>query len=88
MGMAYAGTVTRAPLQVVPAAPAAAVWHVANAGRVSGPFTVEQVRDAVASGQLTAATTVWTAGMEAWAPMASVPALAALFMPPPPPPTP
>jgi membrane protease subunit (stomatin/prohibitin family) len=87
MGMAYAGAVTRAPLQVVPAAPAAApVWHVANAGRVSGPFSVQQLRDAVASGQLNAASTVWTAGMESWMPMSSVPSLAGLFAPPPPPP--
>jgi len=85
MGMAYAGAVTRAPLQVVPAAPAAAVWHVANAGRVSGPFTMEQLRDAVATGQLLATSTVWTAGMDAWMPMGSVPGLAILFAPPPPP---
>jgi membrane protease subunit (stomatin/prohibitin family) len=87
MGMAYAGAVTRAPLQVVPAAPAAApAWHVANAGRVSGPFSPEQMRDAVASGQLNAASMVWTAGMESWMPMSSVPSLAGLFAPPPPPP--
>jgi len=74
---------------VVPAAPAVvAVWHVANAGRVSGPFTAEQMRDAVASGQVNAASTVWTAGMESWMPMGSVPSLAGLFAPPPPPPPP
>ncbi|HET9940696.1 MAG TPA: SPFH domain-containing protein [Candidatus Eisenbacteria bacterium] len=86
MGMAYAGAVTRAPLQVVPAAPAGAVWHVANAGRITGPFTVEQLRNAVAAGQLQATSTVWTAGMDAWTPMGSVPALAIYFAPPPPPP--
>jgi membrane protease subunit (stomatin/prohibitin family) len=88
MGMAYAGAVTRAPLQVVPAAPAAAVWHVANAGRVSGPFAVTEIRDAVASGQMNASSLVWTAGMDGWTPMGTVPALAALFAPPPPPPPP
>jgi membrane protease subunit (stomatin/prohibitin family) len=88
MGMAYAGAVTRAPLQVVPAAPAAAVWHVASAGRVSGPFAVTELRDAVASGQMNASSLVWTAGMEGWTPLGAVPSLAALFAPPPPPPPP
>ena len=95
MGMAYAGAaaagaaaVTRAPLQMVPAAPAGpALWHVASGGRVLGPYAIEQLRDAVASGQLNATSTVWTAGMDAWAPMGSVPALAPIFVPPPPPPT-
>ena len=89
MGMAYAGAVTRAPLQVVPGAPSGpAVWHVTSGGTVSGPFTTEQMRDAVASGRLQASSLVWTAGLPGWSPMGIVPALASLFAPPPPPPTP
>jgi membrane protease subunit (stomatin/prohibitin family) len=90
MGMAYAGAagvVSRAPLPLIPPTPQTepAVWHVAGGGRTSGPFTVEQIRQGISAGQLTAASPVWTAGMAGWTPMANVPSLAALFTPPPPP---
>jgi len=62
------------------------MWHVATAGRTAGPLTIEQIRQGIAAGQVTMTSHVWTVGMSGWAPIASVPALAALFLPPPPPP--
>jgi membrane protease subunit (stomatin/prohibitin family) len=89
MGMAVAGlgAPARQPLPLIPPTPqgATAAWHVASAGRTYGPYTVAQLAGAVAAGQLGAESLVWSAGMEAWTPLASVPALAALLAPPPPP---
>ena len=44
---------------------------------------MEQIRQGISAGQLTAASPVWTAGLAGWTPIASVPSLAALFVPPP-----
>ncbi|MEN9360691.1 MAG: hypothetical protein RL095_2226 [Verrucomicrobiota bacterium] len=75
-----------------PPLPAAAVaWHVAVAGQTYGPYTGEQVRDAIRAGQINASTSVWRAGLAAWSPAANT-ELASLFsappsaVPPPPPP--
>jgi membrane protease subunit (stomatin/prohibitin family) len=89
MGMAYVGAgaaVSRAPLPLIPPSPQEA-WHVAVEGRVLGPFTIEQLGRSVAEGRLTGESLVWTAGMEAWAPMSQT-RLAALLGPPSPPPPP
>lgn len=74
----------------LPAAPVS--WHVAVAGQTYGPYTGEQVRDAIRAGQINAGTSVWHAGMAAWGPASST-ELASLFaapsaaaVPPPPPP--
>ncbi|HET7498041.1 MAG TPA: SPFH domain-containing protein [Candidatus Eisenbacteria bacterium] len=88
MGLSYAGAAASRPVNapVIPPVPLAdAVWHVATAGTASGPFTLEQIRQGMAEGKVTPQSHVWTAGMSAWAPIASVPALAALLTPPPPP---
>jgi membrane protease subunit (stomatin/prohibitin family) len=99
MGMAYAGAAgvgaanagasagAKAPLPVIPPTPQAdpAVWYVAAGGRSVGPFTMEQLGEAVAAGRFTAETPAWTAGLSAWMPMARVPRLSVLFAPPPPP---
>ncbi|HYJ31656.1 MAG TPA: SPFH domain-containing protein [Candidatus Binatia bacterium] len=87
LGLSYAAAAPRsANASVIPPVPLAdALWHVATAGHASGPFTLEQIRASVASGQVTPQSYAWTAGMSAWAPVTSVPALAALFAPPPPP---
>ena len=87
MGLAYASAaVPRPATAVIPPTPQAdAVWYVATAGRSSGPFTVDQVRQAVGLGEVTAQSHAWTAGMAAWVPIASVPDLARLLVPPPPP---
>jgi membrane protease subunit (stomatin/prohibitin family) len=80
--------------QARPAAPAAAsgppplpgesLYHVDMGGQAAGPFTVDQVRSGVASGQVTASTLVWTTGMASWAAAGTVPELASLFEGPPP----
>jgi membrane protease subunit (stomatin/prohibitin family) len=63
-------------------------WHVAVNGQTSGPFTVVQLSEMAAAGQLTPATMVWAAGMAGWVPAGQLPHLTHLFpqTPPPPPP--
>lgn len=73
---------------VPPPPPPAAAWHVAEAGRASGPFAMNQLASEVQAGRLTAATLVWSAGMAGWMPAGQVAALAGLFGPPAPPPLP
>ncbi len=82
-----AGVPMKAPLPLVPATPEGdpAVWQIASAGRIFGPYSVAQLGRAVAAGQLTAESYVWAPGMDAWTPMARVPRLATLLAPPPPP---
>ncbi len=77
-----------APSMAPPPAPAAAAWHVAEGGQTRGPFTQQQVSQAIASGQITAATQVWSNGMQGWSPAGQVPQLSGAFgasAPPPPP---
>lgn len=83
-----AGAPAKAPLSLIPPTPEvdATLWHVTSGGQTYGPYTTAQMAQAVASGQLRGESLVWTAGMEAWTPIARVPRLAALFPPPPPPP--
>ncbi|MCB9869286.1 MAG: SPFH domain-containing protein [Planctomycetes bacterium] len=71
-----------------PPLPTAAQWYVANAGQSSGPMSAGDLQAAIASGQVSAATLVWCAGMSGWMPAGQVPQLAAAFGPPPPPPPP
>lgn len=87
MGMTYAGAAVPRPAgTMVPPAPQTdAAWHVATAGRAAGPLTLDQVRQAIASGRVTASSHAWTVGMTNWVPITSVPALSVLFLPPPPP---
>lgn len=91
MGVAIAGAASspaKAPLPLIPPTPEAdpAVWHVAFGARTMGPYSLAQLRQSVAAGQLAADSMVWTPGMDAWTPMSRVPRLAPLFAPPPPPP--
>jgi membrane protease subunit (stomatin/prohibitin family) len=69
-----------------PAPPATQVFHVARDGQTHGPFDTNQLGAAIARGEITAQTLVWTAGMAGWTPAGQVPQLAAHFGPPPPPP--
>jgi len=86
-GLGTAGAAPKSALQLIPPTPEAhtALWHVASGGRTFGPYSVAQLRQAVAAGQLTVESMVWTAGMDAWTPMAHEPRLSVLFAPPPPP---
>jgi membrane protease subunit (stomatin/prohibitin family) len=69
---------------------AAATWHVTTDGQTHGPFTLQQMAQAVAGGQLNRESLVWSQGMAAWTAAGQVPQLAPAFAtpasPPPPPP--
>lgn len=67
-----------------PPMPGQAMFHVDQGGKSAGPFSVAQVQQGIAAGQVTAQTNVWTAGMAAWAPASTVPQLQSLFQAPPP----
>ncbi|MGQ0847067.1 MAG: SPFH domain-containing protein [Sporichthyaceae bacterium] len=68
--------------------PIGVLFHMEAGGQATGPFNLDQLRGAAASGQLTPATLVWTTGMAGWAPASSVAQLAPLFSTPPPIPPP
>lgn len=90
LGMAMAGQMAQqfgagqAPAAAPPPLPGQAGYHVEINGQASGPFQVSQIQQAVANGQVTAQTLVWTNGMANWTPAGEVPALASLFAAPPP----
>ncbi|MGC4933583.1 SPFH domain-containing protein [Gordonia sp. DT30] len=93
VGGAIAGSATPAatppstpPASTPPPLPAAS-FHVEQNGQAAGPYTVSQIQASVASGAVTAATLVWSAGMTQWTPAGQVSALAQLFTAPPPLPT-
>jgi membrane protease subunit (stomatin/prohibitin family) len=73
-----------------PPPPPQQVFHIAVNGQSQGPFNLQQVSQGVSSGQVTAATLVWTPGLDGWKPAGELPHLAAAFAqsPPPPPPAP
>lgn len=65
-----------------PPVPQAVTYHVAQNGQQSGPFTVEQIHQGIAAGQMQATDLVWTAGMAQWAPANTVPGLIPAAPPP------
>ncbi len=75
------------PPPAPPPPPASETWHIAEAGQTTGPFAEADLAAMVASGALTRATMVWTAGQDGWKPAVET-GLARLFaqIPPPPPP--
>jgi membrane protease subunit (stomatin/prohibitin family) len=81
-------SVGAAPPGAPPPPPGAPLFHVSQNGQVQGPFPLPQLAAAIAQGQVSASTFVWSQGMAAWLPAAQVPALAAYFQTPPPPPPP
>ncbi|PUB18627.1 SPFH domain-containing protein [Yoonia sediminilitoris] len=99
LGMQMGNMVNAGPWGQAPAAPAAAappppppppvehVWHIAEAGEVSGPFSKAAMGRKVTDGALTRDTMVWTQGQDGWMKAEDVTELAHLFtvMPPPPP---
>ncbi len=90
MGMAIAGAGgfgagTGAHAAGMPPVPPAELWHVAEGGRATGPFTRAQLAQAAAAGRLRADSPVWVPGMTAWVPAVEVAGLSALFAPPVPP---
>jgi hypothetical protein len=101
MGMAMAQQMANPWLnsgaqQIAPTAPQAAppppppvehVWHIAEAGKTTGPFSKASLGRMVVDGTLTRASIVWTQGQDGWMAADEIAELAQLFtvMPPPPP---
>ncbi|MGR3839313.1 MAG: SPFH domain-containing protein [Cognatishimia sp.] len=71
-----------------PPPPVEHVWHIAENGQTTGPFSKARLGQMAADGSLTRETYVWTAGQDGWKRAEDVAELAQLFtiMPPPPPP--
>ena len=76
-----AATAPQAPAvpQAPPPPPAPPAWHVVQNGQATGPFTLDDLARAAASGTLRGDTLVWTVGMPSWSPVSQVPQLAELF---------
>lgn len=55
-------------------------WHYESAGQQLGPLTADEMAAAIAAGQVTAATLVWSPGMTAWRAAADT-SLAGYFQP-------
>ena len=71
-----------------PPAPQETQWHLAENGATKGPFAPADLVAMIRQGQVTRATSVWSAGMGGWMAAGDVRNLDALFaqVPPPPPP--
>ena len=78
------GQPAAAPGTAPPPLPGQALYHVDMGGQPGGPYSVDQIRAGVASGQVTPSTLVWTTGMAGWVAASTVPELAPLFAAPPP----
>jgi membrane protease subunit (stomatin/prohibitin family) len=77
-----------APQAGPPPLPQAQTFHAELNGQAAGPFTIEQLRQYVPTGQLRPDSNVWANGMPNWVAAQTVPALAPLFAPSTPPPLP
>ena len=96
LGMGMAGQMMQGPWgpvqsapQVVapPPPPIEKVWHIAEGGETSGPYSRATMGRMTQSGDLGRDTLVWTAGQDGWKTAGEISELAQLFtvMPPPPP---
>ena len=98
MGMAMAnqmaggagpwGQPAAAPPSAPPPPPAEVVYHIAEAGQTTGPFSLARLGRMVSEGTFSRETLVWGPGFAGWTAAGEVDALARLFTiaPPPPPP--
>ena len=70
-----------------PPPPVEHVWHIAENGESSGPYSKADMGRRAADGTLTRDTLVWTPGQDGWKRAEDVQELARLFtiLPPPPP---
>ncbi|MEM9063672.1 MAG: SPFH domain-containing protein [Pseudomonadota bacterium] len=71
-----------------PPPPVEVVYHIAENGQTTGPFSLARLGRMVGEGTFSRETLVWSAGMAGWTAAGEVDALARLFTvaPPPPPP--
>ncbi|MDR2447232.1 MAG: DUF4339 domain-containing protein [Treponema sp.] len=67
------------PPQEAPKQPVNVKYHVAVNGLSTGPFTIEDLKQKIQSGQLTRTTQVWKSGMTQWAPAGAIAELQPLF---------
>ncbi len=93
MGMAMANAATQAgPWGAAPVAPPPPpvehVWHIAENGKTTGPFSKADLGRMAADGSLKRESYIWTPGQDGWLKAEDVTEMAQLFtiMPPPPPP--
>ena len=85
---ARAAVASPAPAPAAPPPPPVEhVWHIAEAGKTTGPFSKARLARMANDGELTRETYVWTAGQDGWLKAEDVIELAQLFtiLPPPPP---
>jgi hypothetical protein len=76
------------PAQIAPPPPPIEhVWHLAEGGKTTGPYSKAKLGRMAAEGDLTRETYVWTPGQDGWQKAEDVMELAQLFtiLPPPPP---
>lgn len=78
--MAPAGQAGMPAPPPLPTAQAVQYYVVVN-GQQFGPCDMSALQQLAQTGQINAQTMAWTAGMAAWAPIASIPQLACLFTP-------
>jgi membrane protease subunit (stomatin/prohibitin family) len=74
-----------APAAGPPPLPTATAWYIGVAGQQLGPLDTAGLQSNITSGQLTAGTLVWRAGMGAWTAASDVPEIAQLLPQAPPP---
>ncbi len=79
-----------APVAPPPPPPVEHVWHIAENGQTTGPYSKARMGRMAQEGGLTRTTLVWTPGQDGWKAAGDVAELAQLFtiLPPPPPPPP
>ena len=96
MGMAMAnqmanpgpwGAAPQAAAAAPPPPPVEHVWHIAEGGKTTGPFSKAALGRMASEGKISRDTFVWTAGQDGWLRAEDVQELAQLFtiLPPPPP---
>jgi membrane protease subunit (stomatin/prohibitin family) len=78
------GAAAAAPPPPPPPPPVARAWHVAENGATKGPFSEADLAAMAASGSLTRASQVWTAGQDGWKPAADTDLSRLFAMVPPP----
>ncbi|MFK7755226.1 MAG: SPFH domain-containing protein [Sedimentitalea sp.] len=86
-GAAQAAPAPQPTRAAPPPPPVEHVWHIAENGQTSGPFSKAKLGRMATDGQLARETYVWTAGQDGWLKAEDVAELAQLFtvLPPPPP---
>ena len=85
MGNMMGGINQQATPGAVPPPIPAVAYHVVVNGQAAGPFDMTTLQQMAMSGQLTADSLVWTAGMAQWEKAGSINELKALIIPPIPP---